>query len=587
VGPTEAVGDFVLLTFHGTLLCRRQGGNALCHGPLPAEDRGLVLHFRQDETGGLRVALPAAADALADLISGPGLYPGTVSLRRNARYASAEPDGEVSIQSQRCLKWESFLPLDADAATLLRHILGSSWLLPGDGLVTPAAIRLSAGFSLGFGRVDVNLLHKLPYMDGERLILTPRQPGLEPIIARRARSAARSVGSPTIHLFPRGNTANRALQYLTAESMRTEFPEAVIENLQLPEWGRLQVQPPPPLARAARTGQTQFRIDIPGLADCLRRRVVDTVIIDGFTFNIDQYPPRAEAKRLLGETPEGAEAHGFGARELVCNVRGGEILQGVHPNYLPLPPGYYRMLAEQSGLDLVFFGQLGEDAYSHSLREAFPKARFVAGRSPGYDFDTLRRSVHIAPAISTFSWLAAWLSEAETIYLPLGGMFNPIQAVDLMFLPLDAPEYRYVLLPYQKMFDISRDPERFARQQARLAQQARHIETADAREIARRAEPLGLGRAMVGGFDPDYYITRYADAARAVRAGRSALDHYLHHPGRERRVPLNFDPAFYIDCYPDAAMEIASGLYASPLRHFMAVGWRRGYAPAPPVRAEG
>jgi hypothetical protein len=189
--------------------------------------------------------------------------------------------------------------------------------------------------------------------------------------------------------------------------------------------------------------------------------------------------------------------------------------------------------------------------------------------------------VHIAPAISSFAWLAAWLSEAETIYLPVGGMFNPIQSVDLMFLPLDEPEYRYVLLPYAKMFDIRVDPGRFARQQERLGDQARFIEAGAAREIARRAASLGLGRALVGGFDPDFYTARYPDAAEAMRKGRSALDHYMHHPARQIRRPLDFDADFYIERYPNVAMEIAEGLHASPLRHFMSVGWRHGYAPRP------
>ncbi len=577
--------DITFLTFHGTWLCHGAGANALCHRPiLEAEPKFVPLRLGRDEAGAFVGAAPKDAPAFADISVGPGLYPQTASLRRGGRFVTAESDGSVSIQGRHCLKWESFLPLEADAVAMLKHILASSWTLPGLGLVAPAASRLAPGFLLCLGRLEIDLLKGVPRAaaDGSgRLAFTPRAPGAGPLMAERVRPVARPAGRPAIYIVPRGNTANRALQYLTAEAMRAEVPEAEIENIQLPEWGRLLAQPPPPPARAARTGRNRYRIDIPGLADCLRRKVVDSVIIDGFTFNLDQYPPRATAKRLLGETPGGADARGFGPRELVCSVRGGEILRGVHPNYLPLPPGYYRMLAEHSGLDLVFFGQIAEDAYSHALREAFPRARFIPCRNPGYDFDMLRRSVHLAPAISSFSWLAAWLSDAETVYLPVGGMFNPVQAVDLMFLPLEAPEYRYVLLPYAKMFDIRLDPGRFARQQARLEDQARFIDAAAAGEIARRAAPLGLGRALVGGFDPQFYTARYPDAAEAVSRGRSALDHYMHHPARPHRQPLDFDPGFYIERYPDAAMEIAEGRYASPLRHFMSDGWRRGYAPTP------
>ena len=261
------------------------------------------LRFGRDETGAVVSTSPNATLALADISIGPGLYPQTASLRRKELYAAAEPDGDVIILSRRCLKWESFLLLDEGALSLLRHILVSSWMLPGHGLVTPGAIRLASGFSLFLGRFEIDLLKNMPRanLDGpDRLNLTPRRPGLSPVTAARARPVAPAAGRPSIYVFPRGNTANRALQYLTAEAMRAEIPEAQIENIQLPEWGRLLPQTAPAAARVARTGRNRYRIDIAGLADCLRRKVVDAVIIDGFTFNLDQYPPRAAAKRLLG-----------------------------------------------------------------------------------------------------------------------------------------------------------------------------------------------------------------------------------------------------------------------------------------------
>ena len=47
---------------------------------------------------------------------------------------------------------------------------------------------------------------------------------------------------------------------------------------------------------------------------------------------------------------------------------------------------------------------------------------------------------------------------------------------------------------------------------------------------------------------------RYADAAEAVRQGRSALDHYLHHTARQIRQPMDVDSAFYTERYPEVAM---------------------------------
>ena len=588
---SEAAEDFVLLTFHGTLLVYARAQRVLCHRPVDEAAAGfLPVRLLRAATGELSALLPAppasdAADheglraAFASIAFEDGLLPGTVALRRREMYASAERNGAISVAAIQCMGWESFLRVAPAGLALLRHISESSWLV-GGAPVEPSAIRMAARFTLNFGALEVDLAQRFPQVeDGNRnrFTLSPRGGGT--VVAARVRAPRAAPVAPKIWILPLGNTANRALQYMTAEAMRVEYPEAVIENIQLAEWGRHAPVPRPAPARAAVTGHDRYRIDVPGLADCLRRGVVETVVLDSYTYNLDQFPPRAVAKGLLGETATGREARGFGPRELVCVVRADEILRGVHPDYLVLPPGYYRKLQERTGLDLVFYGQLGDDIYSQSLRDAFPRARFIPGRDPGYDFDVLRRSVHLALAISTFAWLAAWLSEAETIFLPVGGMFNPVQHPDLMFFPFDAPEVQYVLLPYQKMFELQTDPARFMRQQEVLGAQARFADAAEVREIWLRAEPLGRGRVLVGGFDPEFYTETYPDVLRWMENGQPALAHFLLRGAAEGRQALNFDADFYVERYPDAAMEIAAGLQPTPLKHFMAVGWRRGYAP--------
>ena len=69
---------------------------------------------------------------------------------------------------------------------------------------------------------------------------------------------------------------------------------------------------------------------------------------------------------------------------------------------------------------------------------AFRDARFLPSEGAGDRFRTHPSPPgNIVPAISTFSWLAAWLSEADRVFLPVLGLLNPAQnrAVDL--LPLD------------------------------------------------------------------------------------------------------------------------------------------------------
>jgi len=350
----------------------------------------------------------------------------------------------------------------------------------------------------------------------------------------------------------------------------------------LPEIGLDAPAAPPPQENSVGTGIDGFQLDVAGLADCLTRRVVASVHLEGYAFNLQNYPPRAAARELIPATLAGGEARGFGARALVCSVRGAEILHNVHPDYLPLPPGYYRHLAERSGLDLVFFGQIGNDPYSQALQAAFPQARFIAGQNPAHDFEVLRRSVNLAPSISTFAWLAAWLSHAERIYLPVGGIFSPVQLPLMAFLPLDEPEFEYTLLPYAQGVDLYDKPARFFYMQDMVGARLRPVTADEMRAICARAAALSGKRPLLSGFDPEFYIAEYQEVGPWLRNGlQSALHHYLHVGFKEGRKPLRLDAGFYANFYPDAAMAIAEGHYANPIHHYLAIGRSLGYRPLP------
>ncbi|KAB1068193.1 hypothetical protein F6X53_31800 [Methylobacterium soli] len=97
--------------------------------------------------------------------------------------------------------------------------------------------------------------------------------------------------------------------------------------------------------------------------------------------------------------------------------------------------------------------------------------------------------------------------------------------------------------------------------------------------LAGAAEGQGQGR-LIGDFDADFYLARYADVAAAVPAGHVpasfALEHYLHYGASEMRNPnAAFDTAFYLAQNPDVA---ASG--ANPLLHYQEVGWHEGRNPS-------
>lgn len=382
---------------------------------------------------------------------------------------------------------------------------------------------------------------------------------------------------PEIWIQPMGNVGNRLLQYLAAEGIRAQVPGAEITHVSLPEFGLQRSAPNPAGPGAVHTGEWRFWLDTPGLAGCLRRGVMQSLIINSYCFHLDHYPPRAVCRTLLGPCQGGEDAPGFGPEDLVCSVRAGEILTAIHPGYLPLPPGYYAKLAEQTGLNLVFYGQLGDDPYSASLRAAFPTARFIPGRNPGYDFEVLRRSQNLALSLSTFSWAAAWLGHPAQVHVPVGGIFNPMLEGNLSFLPLDEPGWHFMLMPYAKATDLFTAPEAFFAQQDFIAAQTRPASPDELRALCARAILFQPHGPYVCGFDPAFYTAAYGPTAP-----QNPLEQYLHQGYKEGKQPVPFDPDFYVKTYPEAAMTMATGEYLSPLHHFLVEGWRKGYAPTPP-----
>jgi hypothetical protein len=143
--------------------------------------------------------------------------------------------------------------------------------------------------------------------------------------------------------------------------------------------------------------------------------------------------------------------------KIVISVRGCEILEKCHRDYIPIPVSFYKNLVKETGLSPLFYGQIGDDFYSEALRKNFPNALFYASKDPFSDFEFLLGSRYIVPSVSTFSWLAAFLSRAEKVFLPVLGFINPLQRPDIDLLPNDKrysfycfPKFHYQATEEQK-----------------------------------------------------------------------------------------------------------------------------------------
>lgn len=244
-----------------------------------------------------------------------------------------------------------------------------------------------------------------------------------------------------IRIIPYGRMANQMFQLMMAERLRLSIRDARITGHSLPQWN---------LAGGARFAEN-------GLSVSIRSHVAPVEQIIAFANSVENVDIRIASAsqryayyrsmldhfrqlfRAAGKSPDSP-----GPDDLVISIRLGDILSGNHANYMPLPISWYEDLIGRTGLNPVFVGEIGKDFYSEALRRRFPKARFVANEDPMIDFDFLRNATHIVLSISTFSWLASWLSETtRTIYLPVAGLFNQLARPDVDLLPLDDERYRF------------------------------------------------------------------------------------------------------------------------------------------------
>jgi F5/8 type C domain-containing protein len=334
-----------------------------------------------------------------------------------------------------------------------------------------------------------------------------------------------------------GNLANRMLQYMAARRLADLVPGAVITGVHLPEWG---MQPAdaakhkPGTRILAITRTAQF--DLMRLSVMLNDGTLQGVLIQDYLQDIRFYHEPSYYRRVF--TPPAQAVHdlpAFSDEELVINIRAGEILAGVD-HYPLVPVGFYQDIVEHTGLRPVLMGQLDAGPYLDRFRAVFPDARAIPSQGAVRDFQMIRSAAHVAPSVSTFSWLASWLSNARTIHLPLLGFFNPSQQLDVNLLVPEDLRWRHYLFPLSHGL-----PEA---------------------EALRFHDRVGKNWRMIPSEQVSYIVKNRPFIGR--RAGL--------------RIPT-VDARWYLQEYPIAAAEISDGWYEDSQHHFEATGQARGYLP--------
>lgn len=244
-----------------------------------------------------------------------------------------------------------------------------------------------------------------------------------------------------------GRLGNQMMQLMTAMTMFKAKSGFEIYGYDMPGWqlSRPIIQGVPYCPLLIRGGAAPF-----GFARRLcQLGLVDSILMRSVCVDHRWFLPREEAQALFRPRPE-EDASGFDDEHILIHVRGEDILFGKHGDYGPLPLGYYKSILKETGRRPVFLGQISDDYYSKMIRSEFPNAVYVPLSSIIQDFQIIRNSKNIVLSHSTFCWLAAWLSNAERIYMPLIGGWNPEQRPDGNLTPADDPRFVYDLFPPRK-----------------------------------------------------------------------------------------------------------------------------------------
>lgn len=381
---------------------------------------------------------------------------------------------------------------------------------------------------------------------------------------------------PVFHVDVIGNLANQMIEYMAALKFASLVPGCTISNVDLPEW-RI-VHPPLPSIGTVAAARQQHHIDMAGLSARMNNGEIQRVEYHGFGQRMENFLD-CDFYRSVFVYPSD-EPLGFGSDVLLCPVRAGDILEGPAPNYPLTPPQFYADVIATTGLKPVFMGQTEPSHYCDRLRRQFPDAVFLESRGPLRDFETIRQSKNIVVGVSTFIWLAAWLSQAETIHLAVSGLYNPMQAPVVDLLPFGDSRYHFYLFPLN--YGV-RPAEQEAAHRA-IAPLWRLVPPAllQRQFAAAPRVPLDIN-AMLPFYDEEYYLASNDDIRHAVERGwlPDGRKHYVSGGFREQRFGFPLDRKWYAMAYPLAAFEVAQGDYADFTHHYVAIGKARGYRPLP------
>lgn len=250
-----------------------------------------------------------------------------------------------------------------------------------------------------------------------------------------------------IRVLHTGGTGNQIFQFLFGRLIEQQVSNAQLVGYDIPVFNLKSASADEiPERHALIAGKHEFNVG--RIVYALNSGLLDAVTCQTYSQRMEYLPDVTDARKLLASGLNSGLGAPVPDDALLIHIRWPQPSDGGHGDYTPLPVSFYKAVADKTGLRPIFMGQTEDGLYFEKLKQLMPHAEFWPSSTPLRDFNTIANARHIVISISSFSWLAAWLStDAVAIHMPVCGLMNPLQRADVDLLPYPDPRYRYYKFP--------------------------------------------------------------------------------------------------------------------------------------------
>ncbi|TIU65625.1 MAG: hypothetical protein E5V30_04490, partial [Mesorhizobium sp.] len=145
-----------------------------------------------------------------------------------------------------------------------------------------------------------------------------------------------------IVMRPLGGMGNRMFQYMFSHVLAGRIPGGYVCNADLPEWSIAKLRPPLVWRYRALRVEGYHRYDLDTIAAAFREKRARSILFKGFAQRLGYYDRMEVSGFFDGRA---VDAPTYGDEFLVIHVRAGDILDGSHRNYCPMPFAFFETLS--------------------------------------------------------------------------------------------------------------------------------------------------------------------------------------------------------------------------------------------------